>query len=118
MISPNLGGDFAIYTSGFQPEADDIMNPLLFLNPVDIAVDNNRNSYIVDQQNSDITVFNFKGDFFKKAGYIDGADKILSNPVAATVDERGVLYVCDSEHGAIYRFKLSNSLDEDLNPED
>ena len=118
MISPNLGGDFAIYTSGFQPEADDIMNPSLFLNPVDIAVDNNRNSYIVDQQNSDITVFNFKGDFFKKAGYIDESDKIMSNPVAATVDDRGVLYVCDSEHGAIYRFKLSNLLDEDLNPED
>ena len=25
-ISPNLSGDFAIYTSGFQPEVDDIMN--------------------------------------------------------------------------------------------
>ena len=118
MISPNLGGDFAIYTSGFQPEADDIMNPSWFLNPVDIAVDNNRNSYIVDQQNSDITVFNFKGDFFKKAGYIDETEKIMSKPVAATVDDRGILYVCDSEHGAIYRFKLSNSLDEDLTPED
>ena len=118
MISPNLGGDFAIYTSGFQPEADDIMNPSWFLNPVDIAVDNNRNSYIVDQQNSDITVFNFKGDFFKKAGYIDETEKIMSKPVAATVDDRGILYVCDSEHGAIYRFKLSNLLDEDLTPED
>ena len=70
MISPNLSGDFAVYTSGFQPEADDIMNPAWFLNAVDIAVDINRNSYIVDQQNSDITVFNFNGSFFKKAGYV------------------------------------------------
>ena len=57
MISPNLGGDFAIYTSGFQPEADDIMNPSLFLNPVDIAVDNNRNSYIVITSGRDIGIF-------------------------------------------------------------
>ena len=118
MISPNLGGDFAVYTSGFQPEADDIMDPAWFLNAVDIAVDNNRNSYIVDQQNSDITVFNFNGSFFKKAGYINETEKVMSNPVAVTVDNKGVLYICDSEDGAIYRYKLSNSLDEDLNPEE
>jgi hypothetical protein len=34
------------------------------------------------------------------------------------VDSKGVVYICDSEDGAIYRYKLSNSLDEDLNPED
>ena len=118
MISPNLGGDFAVYTSGFQPEADDIMDPSWFLSPVDIAVDNNRNSYIVDQENSDITVFNFNGAFFKKAGYINETEKIMAKPVAVTVDNRGILYVCDSENGAIYRFKLSNSLDEDLTTED
>ena len=65
MISPNLSGDFAVYNSGFQPEADQIMDPDIFSNAVDIAVDNNRNSYIVDQQSSDITVFNFNGSFFK-----------------------------------------------------
>ena len=118
MISPNLSGDFAVYTSGFQPEADDFMNPAWFLNAVDVAVDNNRNSYIVDQHNSDITVFNFNGSFFKKAGYINETEKIMSNPVAVTVDSKGVVYICDSEDGAIYRYKLSNSLDEDLNPEE
>ena len=118
MISPNFSGDFAVYNSGFQPEADDIMNPSLFLSPVDIAVDNNRNSYIVDQQSSDITVFNFNGSFFKKAGYINETEKIMNDPVALTVDNKGVIYVCDSDGGAIYRYKLSNSLDEDLNPEE
>ena len=118
MISPNLSGDFAVYNSGFQPEADDIMNPSLYLYPVDIAVDNNRNSYIVDQQSSDITVFNFNGSFFKKAGYINETEKIMNDPVALTVDNKGVIYVCDSDGGAIYRYKLSNSLDEDLNPEE
>jgi len=29
-----------------------------------------------------------------------------------------VVYVCDKEDGAIYRFKLSNTLDEDLKTED
>ena len=118
MISPNLSGDFAVYSSGFQPEADDIMNPSLFSTPVDIAVDNNRNSYIIDQQNSDITVFNFNGSLFKKAGYINETEKIMNDPVALTVDNKGVIYVCDRGGGAIYRYRLSNSLDEDLNPEE
>ena len=120
MIFPNLSGDFAIYTSGFQPEADDVMNPELYAMPVDVAVDNSRNIYIADQANSDITVFNSYGDFFKKAGYdsVDDSLSILNEPVAVTVDQRGVVYVCDKGDGAIYRFKLSNTLDEDITPED
>ncbi len=118
MISPNLTGDFAIYTSGFQPEADDIMNPNLFENSVDVAVDNNRNIYVVDQLNADVSVFNSNGTFFKKAGYKENLEKIMSEPVAASVDHRGVLYVCDSDVGAIYRFKLSNTINEDLTIED
>jgi len=120
MIFPNLAGDFAIYTSGFQPEADDVMNPELYSTPVDVAVDNSRNIYIADQTNSDITVFNSYGDFFKKAGYdsVDDSLSILNEPVAVTVDHRGVVYVCDKGDGAIYRFKLSNTLNEDITPED
>jgi streptogramin lyase len=120
MIFPNLAGDFAIYTSGFQPDADDVMDPELYSTPVDVAVDNSRNIYIADQTNSDITVFNSYGDFFKKAGYdsVDDSLSILNEPVAVTVDQRGVVYVCDKGDGAIYRFKLSNTLDEDITPED
>jgi len=116
MISPNLTGDFAVYTSGFQPDADDIMNPDLFENSIDVAVDNNKNIYVVDQLNADVSVFNSYGTFFKKAGYKKNLEKIMIEPVAATVDRRGVLYVCDS--GAIYRFKLSNTINEDLTIED
>ena len=118
MISPNLSGDFAVYTSGFQPEADEIMDPDIFSNAVDIAVDNNRNSYIVDRINADVTVFDSHGSFFKKAGYKDGLVKIMNEPVAAAVDQRGILYVCDINESAIYRFKLSNTLNEDLEQED
>jgi streptogramin lyase len=46
------------------------------------------------------------------------ATKGRAKSIAVTVDERGVVYVCDKGNGAIYRFKLSNSLDEDLKPED
>jgi len=42
----------------------------------------------------------------------------MVNPVALAVDNRGILYACDSQNGAIYRFKLSNTLDEDLTTED
>ena len=118
MISPNLSGDFAVYTSGFQPEADEIMDPDIFSNAVDIAVDNNRNSYIVDRINADVTVFDSHGSFFKKAGYKDGLMKIMNEPVAVAVDHRGILYVCDINESAIYRFKLSNTLNEDLEQED
>ena len=118
MISPNLTGDFAVYTSGFQPEVDQIMDPSIFLNAVDIAVDNNRNSYIVDRINADVTIFDSYGSFFKKAGLKDSVVKIMNEPVAAAVDQRGILYVCDISQSAIYRFKLSNTLNEDLEQED
>ena len=118
MIYPNLSGDFAVYTSGFQPEADDIMDPSWFTNAVDIALDDNKNIYVVDDINSDVTVFNSYGDYFKKAGYEQDSIKVMSEPCAAAVDQRGVLYVCDRESSSIYRYQLSNNLDEDITPED
>ena len=118
MIYPNLSGDFAVYTSGFQPEADDIMDPLWFTNALDIALDNNRNIYVVDDSNRDITVFNSYGDYFKKAGYGQDSLQLMVEPCAVAVDQRGILYVCDRGNGSIYRYQLSNNLDEDIKPED
>ena len=118
MISPNLSGDFAIYTSGFQPEADDIMDPEWFSSPLDIAVDNSRNIYVADGQSMDLIVFNSNGGFFKKAGYQQDSLNIMQQPVAVSVDQRGIVYVCDRSEGAVYRFKLSNTLDEDIIIED
>ena len=118
MIYPNLSGDFAIYTSGFQPEADEVMDPAWFTNALDIALDENKNMYVVDNVNSDVTVFDSKGDYFKKAGYGQDSLKLMIEPCAVAVDQRGVLYVCDRANGSIYRYQLSNSLDEDITPED
>ena len=118
MIYPNLSGDFAIYTSGFQPEADEVMDPTWFINALDIALDENKNMYVVDNVNSDVTVFDSKGDYFKKAGYGQDSLKLMIEPCALAVDQRGVLYVCDRANGSIYRYQLSNSLDEDITPED
>ena len=118
MIYPNLSGDFAVYTSGFQPEADDIMNSSWFLNALDIALDENKNIYVADNLNSDVTVFNSQGDYFKKAGYGPDSLKIMLEPCAVAVDNRGVVYVCDRGNSSIYRYQLSNSLDEDIKTED
>ena len=118
MIYPNLSGDFAVYTSGFQPEADEIMNSSWFLNALDVALDENKNIYVVDNLNSDVTVFNSQGDYFKKAGYGSDSLKIMTDPCAVAVDKRGVVYVCDRGNSSIYRYQLSNSLDEDIQPED
>ena len=118
MIYPNLSGDFAVYTSGFQPEADDIMNPTLFSNPVDIAVDQKRNVYVVDNIKADVTVFDANGSYFKKAGYEQDSINIMADPYAVAVDQRDILYVCDRGNSSILRFQLSNFLDEDISPED
>ena len=120
MIIPNFSGDYTTYSSGFDQLIDDIMDSTLFSNPMDVAVDKDRNIYVVDSTKGDVSVFNTNGKFFKKAGYASKEDtvSIMNEPVAVTVDQRGVVYVCDQGDGAIYRFKLSNSLDEDLKPED
>ena len=73
---------------------------------------------VVDNVHSDVTVFNSQGDFFKKAGYGEDSLKLMIEPCAVTVDQRGVLYVCDRGGGSIHRYQLSNSLDEDITPED
>jgi len=121
MIIPNLSGDFAVYSSGFQPEASDIMNASLYGTALDVAVDENKNVYIVDGSDSDVIVFDANGKYFKEAGYETNNDierPIMNQPVAVTVDKRGVVYVCDRGDGSVYRFKLSNSLDEDLKQDD
>ena len=118
MIIPNLSGDFAVYTSGFQPGADDIMDASRFSSAKDIAADNKKSIYIVDNINRDVSVFNSYGNFFKKAGYGQDSSRIMTDPVAATVDQNGVLYVCDRLGGGIYRFRLSNELNEDIIQED
>ncbi|MDC1038396.1 hypothetical protein OAR31_04955 [Candidatus Marinimicrobia bacterium] len=120
MIIPDYSGDYASYSSGFNPALDDIMNPNMVNHPADIAVDENRNIYVVDSDSSHVKVFDSNGKFFKKAGYASKIDTIslLKNPVALTVDNRGIIYVCDKSEGSIFRFKLSNTLDEDIQPTD
>ena len=120
MIIPNTSGDYTTYSSGFNPVADDIMDSTLFVSPMDVAVDKDRNIYVVDSTNGDVSVFSANGKFFKKAGYASKEDtvSIMNKPVSVTVDKRGVVYVCDKEDGAIYRFKLSNTLGEDIKTED
>jgi len=119
-LIPNLSGDYATYSSGFQPFADEILDDSLLIAPTDIALDNAKNIYVADPNDAAISVFNANGDFFKKAGLISNEDSesVLTNPVAVAVDDRGVVYVCDVDAGSIFRFKLSNALDEDIQPED
>ena len=89
-----------------------------FISALDVSVDNQRNVYVVDNVNSDITVFNFEGDYFKKIGYDKDSLTTMIEPVAVAIDDRGVVYACDRASSSIYRFKLSNTLNEDIIPED
>jgi hypothetical protein len=116
MIEPNLSGDFATYTSGFEPSSDDIMDVVIYDQFFDVSVDDSRNVYAVDQYKNNIHIFNSNGQFFKTIGSKD--EPILQYPNAVAIDNRGVVYVCSSGDSSIHRFKLSNSLDEDLKTED
>ena len=120
MIIPNYSGDFATFNSGFEPGVNDIMDASQYGEVVDISVDNDKNVYIVDVEQKEVTIFNSKGNFFKNIQYTVGGDSsfIMNAPVAITVDDRGILYVCDEADKSIYRFKLSNNLDEDIIIED
>ncbi len=120
MIIPNYSGDFATFNSGFEPGVNDIMDASQFGEVVDISVDNDKNVYIVDVEQKEVTIFNSKGNFFKNIQYTVRGDSsfIMNAPVAITVDDRGILYVCDEADKSIYRFKLSNNLDEDIIIED
>ena len=120
MITPNYSGDFATFNSGFEPGVNDIMDASQYGEVVDISVDNDKNVYIVDVEQKEVTIFNSKGNFFKNIQYTLGGDSsfIMNAPVAITVDDRGILYVCDEADKSIYRFKLSNNLDEDIIIED
>ena len=57
------------------------------------------------------TLFTEIGEFYKVE--IKGT---LEKPRAVTVDSRGVIYICDTPTSSIFRYRLSNQLDENLNP--
>ena len=46
--------------------------------------------------------------------YVVEEKGILESPQAVTVDDRGVIYVCDTPNSRIIRYALSNTIDEDL----
>ena len=47
-LKANFSGDFAIYSSGFQPEANDIMDASLYGSALDIAIDENKCQEIIN----------------------------------------------------------------------
>ncbi len=130
-----------LYQSEYQPYSDEIMDLNRFTRPADVAVDADLMIYVSNTGAREIQVFNSDGSFFKKAGVdeykveIDDYDPainsgtivdsseyfytieekgILSAPAGLTVDDRGVIYVCDPQNSSIIRFRLSNELDEDI----
>ncbi len=139
-IRPLTTGAYIIYPSVFQPQVNDIMDLSRFQNPEDVAVDLNQYIYVANTGAQEIQVFDADGKFFKKAGVeeitvdttlwtFNGTDSVLVDtfltverkgmltaPAAVTVDDRGVIYICDPALGSIIRFQLSNKLDENLQP--
>jgi hypothetical protein len=128
------------YPSVFDNGMNEIMDLYRFSSPADVAVDNNQFVYVANTEAQEVQVFDSNGKFFLKAGVetfivdttmqvIHGLDTVvvdtfitieekgfLVEPSAITVDDRGIVYICDTITGRILRYRLSNQLDEDLQP--
>jgi DNA-binding beta-propeller fold protein YncE len=128
------------YPSVFDNGMNEIMDLYRFSSPTDVAVDNNQFVYVANTEAQEVQVFDSNGEFFLKAGIetfivdttmqvIHGPDTVvvdtfitieekgfLVEPSAITVDDRGIVYICDTITGRILRYRLSNQLDEDLQP--
>ena len=139
-VRPVVTGAYTVYQSVFQEGSNEIMDLFRFSFPADVAVDLNQNIYVANTESQEIQVFDSNGQFFKKAGveevivdttmWVSYGDMdvevdtfivkeikgILTSPQAVTVDQRGVIYICDTPTSRILRYRLSNKLDEDLQP--
>ena len=139
-VRPVVTGAYTVYQSVFQEGSNEIMDLFRFSFPADVAVDLNQNIYVANTESQEIQVFDSNGQFFKKAGveevivdttmWVSYGDMdvevdtfiikeikgFLTSPQAVTVDQRGVIYICDTPTSRILRYRLSNKLDEDLQP--
>ena len=139
-VRPVVTGAYTVYQSVFQEGSNEIMDLFRFSFPADVAVDLNQNIYVANTESQEIQVFDSNGQFFKKAGVeevtidttmwvsygnmdvevdtfiVKEIKGFLTSPQAVTVDKRGVIYICDTPTSRILRYRLSNKLDEDLQP--
>ena len=139
-VRPIVTGAYTVYQSVFQEGTNEIMDLFRFGTPADVAVDLNQNIYVANTESQEIQVFDSNGKFFKKAGVeevtvdttmwvthgnvdvevdtfiVKEIKGFLTSPQAVTVDKRGVIYICDTPTSRILRYRLSNKLDEDLQP--
>ena len=139
-VRPIVTGSYTVYQSVFQEGTNEIMDLFRFGSPADVAVDLNQNIYVANTGGQEIQVFNSNGQLFKKAGVeevtvdttmwvthgntdveidtfiVKEMKGLLISPQAVTVDKRGVIYICDTPTSRILRYRLSNKLDEDLQP--
>jgi len=139
-VRPVVTGSYTVYQSVFQEGTNEIMDLFRFGSPADVAVDLNQNIYVANTEGQEIQVFNSNGQLFKKAGVeevtidttmwvtqgnidvqvdtfiVKEMKGFLTSPQAVTVDKRGVIYICDTPTSRILRYRLSNKLDEDLQP--
>ncbi len=141
-IRPVSSGGYTTYPSVFQQGSNDIMDLWRFSKPADVAVDQKQMVYVANTVAEEIQIFKSNGDFFKKAGIVevtvdttiwvfsegDSAlvdtflmverPGILGTPRGLAVDERGIIYVCDTANSRIVRYRLSNTVDENVIPDE
>ncbi len=141
-IRPVTAGGYTTYPSVFQQGSHDIMDLWRFSRPADVAVDQKQMVYVANTFEDEIQVFRSDGSFFKKAGIEEvlvdtaiwvysGTDSALvdtfltverpgalESPRGVAVDERGVIYICDALNSRILRYRLSNTVDENVTPDE
>lgn len=78
-----------------------------FINPIDLAIDQSGNVFVIDEANSRVQKFDSQGIFIKKWGHAGFEDGLFWNMRSIEIDNVGNVYVGDSQRIQ----KFSNSGD-------
>ncbi len=80
-----------------------------FNTPVDLAVDNDGNVYVVDEGNCRIQKFDSNGNFITAWGQLGNRDGEFWFPQGVAVDSQSYVYVADTQNHRIQKFDSNGS---------
>lgn len=129
--------DEELWSSAFTLGVNEIMDLERFVDPADVAVDDDGAVFVLNTGENEVQIFDDGGEFVRKAGLrsvqvdttistiVDGVtvekdtiitkyyNDILNNPRGIFVDD-DVVYIVNSGDNSIVRFMLSTDIDVDL----
>ncbi len=75
-----------------------------FKHPADLAIDAQRNIYVLDKENNRVQKFDGAGNFLKAFGSQGSGDGQLNQPSAIAIDPEGDIWVADTNNSRVQQF--------------